>query len=112
MSQEQGCASVCAYVSGKQMLTRAHVVSMHVCLCVHVAHACVGVHLGSLTVADRQVCHVLLRQEEDGPPRVKQVGDSFSIDQNSKTRIAGQLKEEAGPCKGHIFLVPKVRRPP
>ena len=53
-----------------------------------------------------------MRQEEDGPPRVKQVGDSFSIDQNSKTRIAGQLKEEAGACTDHIFLVPEVSRPP
>ena len=44
---------------------------MHVCLCVHVAHACVCMHPGSLMVAGRPVCHVLLRQEEDGPPRVK-----------------------------------------
>ena len=94
------------------MLTCAHAVSMNVCLCVHIAHACVCMHLGSLMVAGRQVCRVLLRQEEGGPPRVKQVGDSFSVYQNSKTRIAGQLKEEAGPCKDHIFLVPKVRRPP
>ena len=27
-------------------------------------------------------------------------------------RIAGQLREEAGPCTDHIFLVPKVRGPP
>ena len=112
MSQEQGCASVGAYVSGKHMLTRAHVVPTHACLCVHIAHACACMHLGSLMVTGRLVCHVLLKQEEDGPPRVKQFGDSFSTDQNSKMRIAGQLKEEAGPCKDHIFLVPKVRRPP
>ena len=27
-------------------------------------------------------------------------------------KIAGQLREEAGPCTDHIFLVPKVRRHP
>ena len=94
------------------MLTRAHVVPTHACLCVHIAHACACMHLGSLMVAGRLVCHVLLKQEEYGPPRVEQFGDSFSTNQHSKMRIAGQLKEEAGPCKDHIFLVPKVRRPP
>ena len=54
-----------------------------------------------------------LRLEADGrPPQGKAIGDSLSIDQNSKTRIAGQLREEAGPCTDHIFLIPKVKRPP
>ena len=35
----------------------------------------------------------------------KPIGNLFPIDQNSKTRIAGQLKEESGPCQDHIFLV-------
>ena len=46
------------------------------------------------------------------PPQGKAVGDSFSIDWNSKTRIAGQLREEGGPCTDHIFLVLEVRKPP
>ena len=37
---------------------------------------------------------VNLRQEEVQPLQGKAIGDSFSIDQNSKTRIAGQLREE------------------
>ena len=37
-------------------------------------------------------------------PQGKAVGDSFSIDQNSKIRIAGQLREEAGPCPDYMFL--------
>ena len=45
-----------------------------------------------------------------GLPRVKQLY-SFYIDGNSKTRIAEQLREVAGPCTDHIFLVSKVRRP-
>ena len=43
-----------------------------------------------------------------GAPRVKQ----FPVDGNFKTRIAGQLREEAGPCPGHIFLSLAVRKPP
>ena len=27
-------------------------------------------------------------------------------------RIAGQSREEAGCCPDHVFLIPKVRRPP
>ena len=46
---------------------------------------------------------VNLRQEEVQHPQVKAIGDSFSIDQNSKTRIAGQLRRR---------FVPEVRRPP
>ena len=42
----------------------------------------------------------------------KAIGDSFPEGQNSKTRIAGQLREEAGPSSDHIFLIPEVRRPP
>jgi len=54
-----------------------------------------------------------LRLEADGhPPQGKAIGASLAIDQNSKTRIAGQLREEAGPCTDHIFLIPKVKRPP
>ena len=34
----------------------------------------------------------LLRQEADGAPQGKAIGDSFYIDGNSKTRIAGQLR--------------------
>jgi len=41
----------------------------------------------------------------------KAIGNSFPKDQNSKTRIAGQLREEAGPCRDHIFLIVEVRRP-
>ena len=43
-------------------------------------------------------------------PQSKAIGDSFSIDGNSKTRTAGQLREAAGPCSDHIFL--EVRRLP
>lgn len=38
-----------------------------------------------------------------GPPGVKQ----FPVDGNFKTRIAGQLREEAGPCPDHILLIPE-----
>ena len=34
------------------------------------------------------------------------------MDWNSKTKAAGQLREEAGPYPGHIFLVLEVKRPP
>ena len=60
---------------------------------------------------EQYVSSGLLRQEADGAPQGKAIGDSFYIDGNSKTRIAGQLREEAGPCTDHIFLVSKVRRP-
>ena len=42
----------------------------------------------------------------------KAIGDSFCMDQNSKTRIAGQLREKNGLSPDHIFLIPEVRRPP
>ena len=42
----------------------------------------------------------------------KAIGDSFSSGQNSKTGVGGQLREEAGPCTDHIFLVPKVEASP
>ena len=51
-------------------------------------------------------------RRQTGTPQGKAIGDSFSIDRNSKTRIAGQLRDEGGPCTDHIFLIPKVRRPP
>ena len=41
----------------------------------------------------------------------KATGNSFPIDQNSRTRRAGQLREKAGPCPDHVFLILKVRRP-
>ena len=34
------------------------------------------------------------------------------MDWNSKTRLAGQLREEAGLCPDHIFFIPEVRRSP
>ena len=37
-------------------------------------------------------------------PQDKAIGDSVSIDPNSKTRIAGQLREDTGCCPDHIFL--------
>ena len=57
-----------------------------------------------------------MRPEADDTPSTpatqgKAIGDWFSIARHSKT-IAGQLREEAGPCKDHVFLIPKVRRPP
>ena len=45
-------------------------------------------------------------------PQGKATVDSFPMDKNSKTRIAGQLREKPGPCADHIFLVLEVRRPP
>ena len=53
-----------------------------------------------------------MRQEVDGYPQGKVIGDSLSKDQNSKIRIAGQIREETGPCPDHIFLILEVRRPP
>ena len=57
-----------------------------------------------------------LRPEVDAPPSLptqgKATGDSFTTDQNSKTRIAGYLREKAGPSPDYIFLILKVRRPP
>ena len=37
---------------------------------------------------------VTMRQEVDGHPQGKVIGDSFLVDQNSKTRKAGQLRKE------------------
>ena len=34
------------------------------------------------------------------------------MDWNSKRRLAGQLREEAGPCPDHTLFIPEVRRPP
>ena len=45
-------------------------------------------------------------------PQGRAIGDSFPVDRNSKTRIAGQLRQEAGPCKDHVFLFLEVRRLP
>ena len=46
-----------------------------------------------------------------GSTQGKEIGDSFSVDQISKTRIAGQLRDEARPYPSHIFLIFEVRRP-
>ena len=53
---------------------------------------------------------VTMRQEVDGSPQGKVIGDSFPEDQKSKMRKAGQLREEAGPCPDHVFLIPEVWR--
>ena len=45
-------------------------------------------------------------------PQGKAIGDSFPVDRKAKTRIARQLKEEAGPCPVHIVLISKVRSLP
>ena len=44
---------------------------------------------------------LILRQAVDGAPKDKLIGDSFPMDQNSKTRIAGQLK--LGPTQTTYF---------
>ena len=58
----------------------------------------------------RSECNLIfiLRQELDEPlpsPHGKAIWDSFPVDWNSKLRIAGQLKEEAGPHPDHIFFI-------
>lgn len=45
-------------------------------------------------------------------PQDKAIGDSVSIDPNSKTRIAGQLREDTGCCPDHIFFFLTVSGPP
>ena len=47
-----------------------------------------------------------LRQEVDGTPQGIAIGDLFPVDWSSKTRLAGQLRGETGPCPDHI----RVRR--
>lgn len=47
-----------------------------------------------------------------GPLQGKVIGDSFPVNQNSKTGIGEPLKEEAGPCWDHVFLFLEVGRPP
>ena len=50
-----------------------------------------------------------MRQEVNAPTiQGKVIRDSFSMDQNSKMRLGGQLREEAGPCSDHIFLFLKA----
>ena len=46
------------------------------------------------------------------PLQGKATGGSFPVDRNSKMRTARQLREEAGSCPDHIFLIFQVRRPP
>ena len=43
---------------------------------------------------------VIGRQETDGSPQGKAVGDSFSMEGNSKKITARQLRKKAGPCAG------------
>ena len=46
-----------------------------------------------------------MRQEIDpSHHQDKAIGESLPVDENSKTRTAGQLREEAGPCTDHVFL--------
>lgn len=48
---------------------------------------------------------MILRQEVDpSHHQDKAIGESLPVDENSKTRIAGQLREQAGPCTDHAFL--------
>ena len=43
------------------------------------------------------------------PGKSTGVGCHFLL---QKRRVAGQLREEAGPCPDHIFCILEVRRPP
>ena len=52
--------------------------------------------------------HYSLRQEADGSAQDTVIGNSFPVDRNSKTRIAGQLMEEARLCPIYIFLFLKL----
>ena len=36
----------------------------------------------------------------------KAIGESFPVNQNSKTRATGKLREEAEHCPDHIFFSP------
>ena len=47
-----------------------------------------------------------------GTPQDKVIEDSFPVGRNSKTRITEQLRKETGFFPDHIFLIPKLRRPP
>ena len=59
---------------------------------------------------DSSLCYRVVRQEVNAPTiQGKVIRDSFSMDQNSKMRLGGQLREEAGPCSDHIFLFLKAR---
>ena len=68
----------------------------------------------SRDTAQHPTVRMTLRPEVDAHlhPHGKPTGDSFPVDRNSKMRITGQLKQQAGPCPGHVFLIPKVRRTP
>ena len=55
---------------------------------------------------------VIVRQAVDGAHQGKMIGDSFPVNQNSKIKIAEQLRKRAGPCPDHRLLIPEVRRPP
>lgn len=54
------------------------------------------------------------RQEVDVPPtpNLKQLEIHSLRTENCKTKIAGQLREMAGPHPDHRFLIIEVRRPP
>ena len=62
----------------------------------------------------REGLSTIMRQVVDAHPLLqgKILGDPFSVDQNSKTRIAEQLREEAGSYPDHIFLLCQARRLP
>ena len=53
-----------------------------------------------------------MRNRRPDPRQSKAIGDSFPVGLNSRTRLAGQLRERSGPCLDHVFLLLKVRRPP
>ena len=69
--------------------------------------------MGDLALtAGIQQLHLSLEVGGRWAPQGKAIGDSFSIGQDSKTGVGGQLREEAGSCTDHIFLIPKVETSP
>ena len=55
---------------------------------------------------------VILRQEVDpSHHQDKAIGESLPVDENSKTRIAGQLRRRLGPAQTTHFSI-LVTRPP
>ena len=49
---------------------------------------------------------------EDLRQKVNASEDLFPVDQNSKMRLTGQVREGAGPCPDHMFLILELRRFP
>ena len=70
---------------------------------------CVYIHIPTCVTDYRPM---KLRQKVDWPSQDKVIGDSFPTNWHSKMRVEGQLREEAGPCPDHIFLILEVRRSP